>query len=259
MPSPLPQEGATKRMGRRAILLLLTMATALLMASGVALALTKTCLAGSTSTKPCYGSLNADVITGTPAADYINAQNGDDTVNARDGGDNVYGSLGRDIIDGEAGNDKLYGDNHDDKIEGGEGDDRLDGSTDNDKLWGGTGKDTLYGSAGNDYLYGGPGCDILYGSLGGDTIYANNTESCEDPETIDDKVVDDKVYGEDGNDRINTSGDSSDGKVDIIYCGLGDDDRVWVDPEDVLPVPENCEHKNEGTAPTGEDSKEETP
>jgi Ca2+-binding RTX toxin-like protein len=238
-------------MGRRAILLLLTMATALLMASGVALALTKTCLAGSTSTKPCYGSLNADVITGTPAADYINAQNGDDTVNARDGADIVYGSLGRDIIDGEEGNDRLYGDNGDDKIEGGAGDDRLDGSTDNDKLWGEAGNDTLYGSVGNDYLYGGSGCDILYGSLGGDTIYANNKESvCENPETIDGKVIDDKVYGEDGNDRINTLGD---GKVDIVYCGFGDDDRVWADPEDVLPVPGNCEHVNEGTPPPEED------
>jgi transposase len=49
---------------RRAILLMATMAAALIVASGVALAETFTC----DSTPPCYGTPERDDITGTPAA-----------------------------------------------------------------------------------------------------------------------------------------------------------------------------------------------
>ena len=209
---PPLRNGATKRMGRRAILLLTVMATALLMASGVALALeglTKTCKDGSTSASPCYGGLYDDTITGTSSADYINGQNGNDTVYALDGADNVHGSLDKDTLWGQGGNDKLYGENGDDKLYGGPGDDTLDGSTDNDELYGEEGNDKLYGSIGNDTLTGGSGSNTLYGSLGKDTIKANNTTD----------TGEDTVYGEDGDDTIY----AADRKKDIVWCGGGID------------------------------------
>jgi Ca2+-binding RTX toxin-like protein len=233
------------------------MVAALVVASGVALAGT------------FYGTLGDDKIKGSEGSDYMNGQNGNDYLEGRGGADTVYGSLDKDTIYGDYGpefgtpadpadrmygNDKLYGDNGDDWLYGGDGNDRLDGSTNNDTLRGEKGNDTLYGSTGNDYLYGGSGCDILYGSLGGDTIFANNKESCENSETTaDGKKIDDKVYGEDGTDRIITVGDSSNGTVDIIYCGFGDGDTVWKDPEDVVPVPGNCEVKGTLPLPDGED------
>ena len=222
-----PRKGATKRMRTRATLFLTIIATALLMASGIALAVTNIqCKEGI----KCYGTLYDDIITGTAAADYINGQNGNDTVYAKDGADTVYGSLDKDILWGEGGNDKLYGENGDDKLDGGPGDDTLDGSTDNDELYGKEGNDKLYGSIGDDTLDGGPGSNTLYGSSGKDTIKANDTTDSGE----------DTVYGEDGDDNI----DAKDGKKDTIYCGYGYD-KVRKDPEDVLPVPGNCEEVTE--------------
>jgi hypothetical protein len=45
--------------------------------------------------------------------------------------------------------------------------------------------------------------------------------------------------------------------VDIIYCGFGDGDTVWKDPEDVVPVPGNCEVK--GTLPLPDGRTNEKP
>jgi len=53
------------QIGRRALLLLLAVAVALLAASGVALAVSKVGPSGTTKAKPCSGTPAADTLTGT--------------------------------------------------------------------------------------------------------------------------------------------------------------------------------------------------
>ena len=58
-------------MMRKGILLLSSMAFAVLIVSGVALAIVKTCDPGTTSTEPCQGTNFGDSLTGTEGADHI--------------------------------------------------------------------------------------------------------------------------------------------------------------------------------------------
>ena len=86
---------------RRMILLLTTMALALLLAAGVALAATVTCQVGVT----CKGTSSADTITGTTSNDTINGLAGNDTINALGGIDKINGGTQNDTMDGGAAND----------------------------------------------------------------------------------------------------------------------------------------------------------
>ena len=98
---------------RKSVLLLASMALAVLLASGVALAAT------------VKGTSGDDVLYGTPSRDVINPFNGNDVVYADGGNDDVRHSYG---------NDKIYG---------GAGNDTLRGGFDNDEIWGGPGKDLI--------------------------------------------------------------------------------------------------------------------
>ena len=71
---------------RKTLLLLTTMALALLVAGGVALAATVTCQVGVA----CNGTSSADTITGTTSNDTIKGLGGNDTIKALDGIDAVY-------------------------------------------------------------------------------------------------------------------------------------------------------------------------
>jgi Ca2+-binding RTX toxin-like protein len=86
---------------RRMILLLTTMALALLLAAGVALAATVTCQVGVT----CKGTSSADTITGTTSNDTINGLAGNDTIKALDGIDKINGGPNNDTMNGGPGND----------------------------------------------------------------------------------------------------------------------------------------------------------
>jgi Ca2+-binding RTX toxin-like protein len=86
---------------RKTLLLLTTMALALLLAGGVALAATKQCQVGVV----CNGTSSADTITGTNSNDTINGLAGNDSISARDGIDKINGGPNNDTMDAGAGND----------------------------------------------------------------------------------------------------------------------------------------------------------
>jgi Ca2+-binding RTX toxin-like protein len=86
---------------RKTLLLLTTMALALLVAGGVALAATVTCQVGVV----CNGTSDADTITGTTSNDTINGLEGNDLIKARDGLDKIDGGPNNDTMNGGPGND----------------------------------------------------------------------------------------------------------------------------------------------------------
>ena len=112
---------------RRVVLVLGAMALALLLASGVALAVTE---------------------LGGPGDDTLVGTKGSDTLVGRGGSDRINGRAGKDVVVGGTGNDRLLnGDSGADFISGGPGADFLvDGPIrefDVDKLGGGDGNDIL--------------------------------------------------------------------------------------------------------------------
>lgn len=254
-------------MRRRTIPLLMAMAAALVLASGVALAKSIRCPTKQ-GTHKCIGTNNADTITGTNRADIIKARGGDDTVTARSGKDKVYGEDGADQLDGGPGNDTLDG--------GPNATNTLEG------IVGGTGDDTLVESAGPDRYVFGPGWehdqitgDTSLESANDDVCFAcgpnamstsvtidlgvgtatdgTNTVSWNAPiienatggfgaDTITGGSVANVIDGSSGADTINVSGDPS-GASDFVSCGSGPSgdgatDTVTKDPNDDLGT--NC-------------------
>jgi hypothetical protein len=98
---------------RKMVLVLASIALAVLLGSGVALAAN------------VKGDENDNVLTGTSSRDTINPFGGDDTVYALGGNDDVRHSYGNDYIFGGSGNDTLRG------------------GFDNDVIWGGPGRDLI--------------------------------------------------------------------------------------------------------------------
>ncbi len=99
---------------RKTILLLASMASAVLIASGVAWAAT------------VQGTGGDDVLEGTESRDVLIPYDGNDTVDAKGGNDEVRHSFGNDIIKGGPGNDTLRGGRGNDTIYGGPGRDLID-------------------------------------------------------------------------------------------------------------------------------------
>src|SRR3712207_6540343 len=120
-------------MRRRAVLLLVTTALALIAAGGIALAATFTCTAN-----PCDGTTDDDVITGTVNAETINGKAGNDEISGRDAND---------TLNGEDGTDTLHGEIGDDWLNGGDGPDQLFGEYGYDHLTGGAGNGSIDGGA----------------------------------------------------------------------------------------------------------------
>jgi Ca2+-binding RTX toxin-like protein len=149
-------------MMRRTILLLATMALTLLVASGVALAVTR---------------------IGT---------NGPDTLRGTNRADNLLGNGGNDILLGLAGNDQLLGGPGKDIVNGGnlarpfKGDKNLVGGEGNDAVQGGLTSDNLLAQEGNDYMVGGeffdqpPAKDTLSGGDGTDVVVVINDPAGKD-------------------------------------------------------------------------------
>jgi Ca2+-binding RTX toxin-like protein len=130
---------------RRLVLLLTVMAAALVMASGVALAVTK------------LGTNGHDVLRGT------------------DGKDNLLGLGGQDDIFGKGGSDNLVGGPGKDNVLGGDerpggGDKNLAGGPGNDLVLGGKGSDNIVGEDGNDGAFGARGADKILGGDGNDVL-----------------------------------------------------------------------------------------
>jgi RTX calcium-binding nonapeptide repeat (4 copies) len=134
---------------RRTIVLLATMALTLLVASGVALAVTK---------------------IGTSGPDTLRGTNGDDNLTGKGGNDRLFSLNGRDTLLGGPGKDYIV--THPKKWR--RGDKNLLGGPGNDIVFGGRGSDKVVGEEGNDLLADGPdrdvALDIVSGEAGTDVI-----------------------------------------------------------------------------------------
>jgi Ca2+-binding RTX toxin-like protein len=199
-------------MTRRAILLLVATMAALVLASGVALAVTK---------------------IGT---------NGPDTLRGTNNADNLFGRGGNDILYALAGNDRLLGGEGKDWLLTGErralaGNKNSAGGPDNDGVTGGLGSDNVLGGPGNDFVFGDRGSDNVLG--GGGTDYVVDGPFRE--------ASKDHVIGGDGNDVLDVINGPP--AKDIVSCGDGFD-RVLADRKDV--VAPDCEKVAVGQAAAGE-------
>ncbi len=154
----------------------------------------------------------------------------------------IVGSDGPDLLAGTAGDDAIYGRGGNDTLNGLAGNDELDGGTGGDLLAGGTGKD----SVGYDGLIGvtvtidgaaddgrpGEGDNVtldvedLFGTGADDTLTGSAADNTIDGgagrDIIDGAGGLDTIYGDLGDDIIT----ATDGRVDRIECGLGQDTAV---------------------------------
>jgi Ca2+-binding RTX toxin-like protein len=129
----------------RAVLILVTMSLGVLVLSGVALAVTKTCI-----TNPCEGTSGPDTLTGTASKNQIYGRPDADYIAGRAAADNLYGNRGNDEVWGEGGSDFIDGGMH----------------SDSDTLYGGIGNDTIRAvdelNGWKDYIDCGDGEDTAY-------------------------------------------------------------------------------------------------
>jgi Ca2+-binding RTX toxin-like protein len=136
---------------RRVILLLALMATTLVVASGLAWAVTK------------IGTNGPETLRGTNRDDNLIGKGGDDVLHSLNGRDTLLGGSGKDCLLCLARLDRFFA-----------GDKNLLGGTGNDFIWAGKGSDDVVGAEGNDLLIddgvrefskdhfsGGPGNDVI--------------------------------------------------------------------------------------------------
>jgi Ca2+-binding RTX toxin-like protein len=100
-------------MRRRVLLIMATIALAVLLLGGVALADTidgtarPDDLVGTDQEDVIHGSGGADYVSGLAAADLLYAGAGNDTVVGREGNDRIYGNAGSDMLFGNQSNDTI--------------------------------------------------------------------------------------------------------------------------------------------------------
>jgi Ca2+-binding RTX toxin-like protein len=147
-------------MMRRAMLMVATMALSLLVASGVALALSK------------VGGPGPDTLRGTNKADTLVGKGGNDVLLGLAGPDHLLGGPGKDWV--LSGNKLFFG----------RGDKKLVGGPGNDGIHAGQGSDNALGGTGNDLLIDGSlsesSHDNFAGGAGNDIIIVNHTPAFED-------------------------------------------------------------------------------
>jgi Ca2+-binding RTX toxin-like protein len=141
---------------RRVAIVLAATALALLLSSGVALAVNK------------VGTNGPDTLRGTSGADNLLGKGGNDILLALAGNDNLLGGPGKDIVLGGTLHRALGGNKN---LAGGRG---------NDVIGGGNGSDNVVGGSGNDLMSDGTveddhSRDILSGGAGKDVIVAANS------------------------------------------------------------------------------------
>jgi Ca2+-binding RTX toxin-like protein len=161
----LPTFGYAKEEGqmtKRAILLVATMTLTLLVASGVALAVTK---------------------IGTHGPDTLRGTNGDDILVGRSGNDELFSLAGEDTLLGGPGKDVVFGGRivgsccQDNDFSG--GDKNVAGGPGNDDVNGGRGSDNILGGRGNDIMFEGAEpdvakIDIISAGAGNDGVWVLN-------------------------------------------------------------------------------------
>jgi Ca2+-binding RTX toxin-like protein len=219
---------------RKAVLLLASMALAVLLAGGIALAAEITC--PNRSDDRCMGTTEDDTMTGTDERDKMRGFAGNDT---------LYGKGFRDFLVGHAGNDTLRGQEGDDALVGAR--QTLDYlATDSDRLFGGQDQDILIGGSGNDRVFGGPGNDTVQGEVFGNADHHSNrdfTHGDDDDDTI--HGDDGELYGDAGEDTIVARG------ADALLDGGPGNDKVRPAPCDDDSVTEAM--SQEAIGGSGED------
>ncbi len=186
----------THKTMRRTALLFAAMLLALVVSSGVALAVTKSCVAGV----DCLGTRRADTLNGSEGNDRMLGKGRGDTLNG-------FGSV--DELSGQGGADKLFG---------------------------GSEEDNLIGGPGNDVLSGGEGIDQYFFALGWgkdsitESTPSSNTVVFRSPKGSSVPFSDDltiKLIPSGGPEVTNTSGTSTlnwDGNaINKVHAGEGDD------------------------------------
>src|SRR5215208_715812 len=124
----------------RIILTIATMLLGVLVLSGVALAVTRTC-----TNNPCVGTNRSDRLTGTGAKNEMNGRGGSDYVSGKQHADELYGGQGKDEVRAGTGSDRVFGGQGSDELGGGGGHDTIsaqDGYKDDVNC--GLGIDTAY-------------------------------------------------------------------------------------------------------------------
>ena len=205
---------------RRTILLMATMALTLLVASGVALAVTK------------IGGPGPNTLRGTNGADNLLGRGGDDVLFGLGGSDNLLGEEGKDWVFGgnerrPSGGDKnMVGGPGNDGVQGGIGSDNALGGSGNDFVHGDNGSDSVLGGEGRDFVDGASGADRMVGGEGGDWLVDGPL----------DEAWNDTLSTGGGNDIIIV--DHVPATKDLLSCGSGLD-RVIADRKDVFA--DDCE------------------
>jgi Ca2+-binding RTX toxin-like protein len=143
-------------MMRRTILMVTTVALTLLVASGVALAVTK------------IGTDGPDTLRGTNADDHLLGLGGNDELFAFRGDDSLLGGPDKDLLWARTNNGNSYG-----------GHKTMFGGSGNDFVYGGKGSDDIVGGGGKDYLFEGaePGAakpDNISAGDGTDAVWVLN-------------------------------------------------------------------------------------
>jgi Ca2+-binding RTX toxin-like protein len=145
---------------RRVVLVLAVMALALLLASGVAMAVNK------------IGTNGPDTLRGTNGDDKLVGRGGNDILLALAGNDNLLGGPGKDIVNGGS-LARPFG-----------GDKNLVGGRGNDAVQGGKDSDNIVGGAGNDFVVDGPTREFVTDKLsageGNDVVAVFNDPAFKD-------------------------------------------------------------------------------
>jgi Ca2+-binding RTX toxin-like protein len=253
-------------MGRTALLLAST-ALAIMLSTGVALALNAVdCEGGGIR---CVGTDRPDLVRGTDGLDAIYGRDGNDTLKGRGEGDALLGHKGADTLLGGPRQDLLIGGVGDDALRGG---DALDIYYFERPDWG---QDAIRDASPRNILRLPNGADfagVVTTSLGSDLGTSPGASNADGGGTVDwkggviDVVIgstgDDKITGNDaandifdgegldtdrdaisaagGNDLIDVQDEAADDKVE---CGPGND-TVYFDQELELVSPDECEEKN---------------
>jgi hypothetical protein len=203
---------------RKTILVVASVALAMVVLGGVAWAANIQCPNGGTDPGTSFRICN-----GTDQDDTMRGTGGNDLMYGFQGNDTLYGYGERDIIYGDTGRDTAYG---------------------------GGGKDALYSKAARDTAgeYGPDNSnDFLHGGRENDHIYAGASSYGDSRDKVD------RVYGERGNDFIYVDqtplpeepdpGDPPPTPItkEIVDCGSGWDTVIFDQGLDVVKA--NCERK----------------
>ena len=239
------------------------MGTALLLSSGVALALN---IIRCGSEEPCHGTDRPDLMKGTDGFNFMLGHGNDDALKGFGRSDGLFGQEGDDRLLGGPGYDYLVGGRGDDRLRGEEAGDEYSFERPN---WGqdtivestpsrnalylpymesftGTITTNLISSAAPEVTnsantstinWDGNVIAFVIGSSGNDLVTGNDAANA----IIDDAGSDtDTISGAKGRDLLVVlDGDSN----DTVNCGEGAD-TVYFDEGDVLVVEDDCEEQN---------------